>query len=160
MHLPGCKYKITFSYDVLVPFCCQSNVVHGLSVVVYRWFETHHQAEAVGSPGGADRQVWVAPRRSWVLRRLPASHAGVGPRKASHRCRMPAPPLARPLVETSCHCTFPPILSRDCNRSLSSTGISNDYLFLLFLFHYFWITYVFVMETMLLCMIVLVLLLV
>lgn len=128
-------------------------------MVVCRWFETHHQTEALGSTGGANWQVWVAPRRSRVLRGLPASHAGVGPRKESHSCRMPAPPLARPLVEASSLCTFlSSILSRDCNRSLSSLGISDNYLFVfIFVSSFFWITCVFVIELMLLCMIVLVL---
>ena len=123
---------------------------------VCRWFETHHQAEAMGPAGGADRQVWVAPWGGWVLCRLPDPHAGADPREESHGCRVPAPPLARPLVETSNHCTsLPSQLSRDCNRSLSSLGISDEYLlFLFFLFCCFWISYVLVIELMLLCMFV------
>lgn len=62
----------------------------------------------MGPAGGADWQVRVAPRRSRVLRRLPYSHAGADPREKSHGCRVPAPPLALPLVETSFHCTSLP----------------------------------------------------
>lgn len=128
---------------------CLSDV---MTVVVRRRFETHHQAEAVGPAGGADRQVRVAPRGSRVLRRLPAPHAGAGPREEGHGRRVLAPPLACPLVETSSHCTFlpsplPPPLSRDCNRSLSSLGISDEYLFLFFFcFIIFWITFVLLLN--------------
>lgn len=107
-------------------------------LVVCRRLETHHKAEAMGTAGGARRQVRVAPWRSRVLHRLPAPHAGADPWEESHSCRVLAPPMARPLVESSSPCTFPPshFFSRDCNRSLSSLGISDEYLFL-FLFCFF-----------------------
>lgn len=79
-----------------------------------RWFETHHQAEAVGLARGAGREVRVVPWRGGVLHRLPPSHAGAGSREKSHCCGVLAPPLALPLVDTSRHCTspFPFISSR------------------------------------------------
>lgn len=75
---------------------------------VCRWFETHHQAEAVGIAGGAGRQVRVAPRRSRMLHWLPYSHAGADSWEESHGRRVPAPSLAHPLVETSSYCTSLP----------------------------------------------------
>lgn len=118
-------------------------------VFVCRWLEAHHQAEALGTAGGAGWQVRVAPRRSTVLHWLPDSHAGARPREESHCGRVPAPPLARPLVEPSSHCTSLSLLSRDCNRSLSSLGISDEYLFL-FCFHCF--GFLMFLLLMLLCM--------
>lgn len=136
-----CKHKMSFLNIIIYCYPIAVRLTWS-SMVVCRWFETHHQTEAVGSTGGANWQVWVAPRRSRVLRGLPASHAGVGPRKESHSCRMPAPPLARPLVETSSLCTFPSsILSRDCNRSLSSSGISDNYLFVFIFVSSFFLDY-------------------
>lgn len=57
----------------------------------------------MGPTGGADWQVRVAPWRSRVLHWLPPSHAGAYSREESHSCRVLAPRLARPLVETSGH---------------------------------------------------------
>lgn len=112
-----------------------------MMVVVRRRFETHHQAEAVGPAGGADRQVRVAPRGSRVLRWLPAPHAGAGPRKESHGRRVLAPPLACPLVETSSHCTFllsPPSYSLQRLQQITFQFGHIRWIFIsLFLFHRF-----------------------
>lgn len=75
-----------------------------------RWFETHHQAEAVGPARGSGREVRVVPRRGRLLHRLPSSHAGAGSREKSHGCGVLAPPLAVPLVDPSSHCTSPFLL--------------------------------------------------
>lgn len=75
---------------------------------VCRWFEAHHQAEAVGPAGGAGGEIRVAPWGSRVLRWLPTSYAGAGPREKSQGCRVLAPPLARPLVDTLRRCTSHP----------------------------------------------------
>ena len=61
----------------------------------------------MGAAGGAGGQVRVAPRGGRLLRRLPAPHAGPGPREEGHGGRMPTPPLDRHLVAPSCHCTSP-----------------------------------------------------
>ena len=61
----------------------------------------------MGAAGGAGGQVRVAPRGGRLLRRLPAPHAGPGPREEGHGGRMPTPPLDRHLVAPSRHCTSP-----------------------------------------------------
>lgn len=119
---------------------------------VCRWFETHHQAEALGPAGGADWQVRVAPRRSWVLRWLPDSHAGADPGKESHGRRMLAPPLDRPLVETSSHCTSPPSYSLQRLQQITFQFGHIRWIFISpFVFSLFWISHVLVLELMLLC---------
>lgn len=128
--------KRALPFNGLALLCCRAVWLTGC---LCRWSEAHHQAEALGLAGGAGRQVRVAPRGGRVLRWLPAPHAGARPREESHGGRVPAPPLAYPLVAPSSHCIPPPTtpslsLSRDCNRSLSSLGISDEYLFLFFCF--------------------------
>lgn len=116
-----------------------------------RWPEAHHQAEAVGAAGGAGGQVRVAQRGGRLLRRIPAPHAGPGPWEEGHGGRMPTTPLAHHLVAPCRHCTSLFLLllfSRDCNRSLSSLGISDKYLFLSFLFCYL----VLIIGVLLICM--------
>lgn len=129
-------------------------------VVACRWFKTHHQVEAVGPAGGPDRQVWVAPRRSRVLRWLPDSHVGADPREESHGCGVLAPPLACPLVETSRHCTPPtppppPLFLSHSLQRLQQITFQFGHIRWIFisLFCFIILEYVcFVIELMLLCM--------
>lgn len=121
-------------------------------LVVCRWFETHHQAEAVGPAGGADWQVRVAPWRSRVLHWLPASHAGADPREASHGRRVLAPPLALPLVGPSSHCTSLPSHLLQRLQQITFQFGHIRWIFISLFVSSFWVSYVLILELKLLCM--------
>lgn len=107
----------------------------------------------MGPAGGAGRQVWVAPWRSRVLHWLPAPHAGADPWEESHGCRVPAPPVAFPLVETSSYCTSLPSYSLQRLQQITFQFGHIRWIFIsLFVSLFFWISYVLVIERLLHCM--------
>lgn len=130
--------------------CCELSLEKFLSDwwtdFMCRWFETHHQAETVGPVGGVDWQVRVAPRGSRVLCRLPDSHAGTDPWEESHSCRVLAPPLACPLVETSSHCTFPPSHSLQRLQQITFQFGHIRWIFIFTSVSSFWIPYILLLN--------------